>query len=85
MAIVAWLVYHGVFRLLAGNPEAMSPGVHPVGANMLATVCAILVAMVVYVILIFAVRAVTYEELDQLPGGGVLKKVLRKFGFGGRD
>jgi stage V sporulation protein B len=71
MAVVTWLVYHGLFTVLSAHHGQ-------VGANMLATVIAILAAMVVYVILIFAVKAIHYDELDQLPGGGMLKKVIGK-------
>jgi stage V sporulation protein B len=86
MAMVTWLVYHGVFGLLTGDflgfEGKPGPGIvdagHPVGANMLATTLAILVAMVVYVVLIFAVKAVRYEELDQIPGGGLLKRIVGK-------
>ena len=71
MAVVTWLVYHGLFTVLSAHHGQ-------VGANMLATVIAILAAMVVYVILIFAVKAIHYDELDQLPGGGMLNKVIGK-------
>lgn len=48
-------------------------------SNSIATLLAIAVGAVVYVILIFSVKAITMEELEQIPGGGKLTKILRRF------
>lgn len=47
--------------------------------NSLATLIAICVGAVVYLVLIFAVKAITVDELDLIPGGTKLKKIVGKF------
>lgn len=48
--------------------------------NSVATLCAIMVGVIVYAVLIFAVKAITIEEVEtSFPGGTKLAKILRKF------
>ncbi len=47
--------------------------------NSVATLLAIMVGVVVYGILIFALKAITLKEVESMPGGTKLVKVLRKF------
>lgn len=47
--------------------------------NSIATLFAIMVAVVVYVVLIFALKAITLEEVKTMPGGTKLVKILTKF------
>ena len=48
-------------------------------SNSIATLLAIVIGAGVYVILIFTVKAITMEEVERMPGGNKLAKVLRKF------
>ena len=47
--------------------------------NSIATLAAIMVGGIVYVILIFALKAITLAEVETMPGGTKLVKILRKF------
>ena len=47
--------------------------------NSIATLLAIVVGAVIYVILIFTLKAITLEEVASMPGGTKLVKVIRKF------
>ena len=47
--------------------------------NSISTLFAICVGAVVYVVLIFVFKAITMEDLDAIPGGGKLKRVIGKF------
>ncbi|MGN0659910.1 MAG: oligosaccharide flippase family protein [Emergencia sp.] len=47
--------------------------------NSIATLLAIMVGVVVYVILIFALKAITLDEVETIPGGTKLVKIIRKF------
>ncbi len=70
----AWALgcYEVLVRLLAGH-SAM-------GANALACGIAILTSMAVYAVCIFAVKAITVEEMEEgFPGGAKLAKIVRKF------
>lgn len=49
------------------------------GSNSIATLLAIMVGGIVYVILIFALKAITLDEVETMPGGTKLVKILRKF------
>ncbi|WP_303857423.1 putative polysaccharide biosynthesis protein [Aminicella lysinilytica] len=73
MAGCAFGIYKGLFALL--NTGAHSA----VGISGLCTVIAILAAMVIYAVLIFAVKAITVDELETMPGGTKLAKIARKF------
>ena len=65
MAACAWGAYHICFAVLDGSRWA--------------TVIAILVAMVVYVVMIFITKTVTRDEVTRMPKGDKLVKVLDKF------
>lgn len=47
--------------------------------NSISTLFSIMVGAIVYVILIFMVKAITLEEVETMPGGTKLVKILRKF------
>ena len=47
--------------------------------NALATMTAVLVAIVVYVVATFAVKAITVEDLADFPHGDKLQKIIKKF------
>ncbi len=47
--------------------------------NSIATLFAIMVGVVVYVILIFTLKAITLEEVETMPGGTKLVKILKRF------
>lgn len=66
MSVTAW----GTYRL-------MTAVVH-VG-NGLATVTAVFFAVIVYVVMVFFVKAITPEELKDLPGGEKLSRIAGKF------
>ena len=71
MAAVTYGVYWLVTYILAGH-----------GANVVnaaGVLAAILCAAAVYVILLFAFKAIRMEELDNFPGGKRLAKILQKF------
>ena len=46
------------------------------GRDILATALAILVGVVVYAILVLALRTLTREDLEMMPGGKKLAKIL---------
>lgn len=72
MGVVAFALYHVLWPVLRAF-------VSPVLANALAVAVAILGAIVFYAFAIFAVHAVTLEEIEQMPRGEKLARVLRKF------
>lgn len=47
--------------------------------NSIATMVGILIGVVTYVVLIFVLKAITMEEVETMPGGTKLTKILRKF------
>lgn len=73
LLMAAWAlgVYKGMMIILAGHSGNM--------ANALSAAVAILTAMVIYIILIFAVRAITPEELERMPGGRRFARLANKF------
>lgn len=46
--------------------------------NSIATLAAIMVGGIVYVILIFVIKAITVDELETMPGGRKIAKIVRK-------
>ena len=48
-------------------------------SNSIATLLAIMVGGIVYLILIFTLKAITLAEVETMPGGTKLVKILRKF------
>ena len=48
-------------------------------SNLLSTLLAVCVGAAVYVVLIFAVKAITKDEIARLPKGDKLVKILDKF------
>lgn len=65
MAICAWGSYKILFVVLSGS--------------RMATVIAILLAMVVYGIMVFATKTVTKEEVAKMPKGDKIVRILDKF------
>lgn len=65
MGLVTW----GAFNLLYDFMDG----------SRLATVIAILIAVVVYAVMIFATKTITKEELANMPKGGKIVKILDKF------
>lgn len=49
------------------------------GSNSIATLLAIMTGVVVYGVLIFSLRAITLDEVETMPGGTKLSKIIRKF------
>ena len=72
MAGWAFMIFHVLMKLMAGS------GHSEIALSGLCTIIAILTAMVVYAILIFLVRAITIEELEQVPIGRKLARIIRK-------
>lgn len=65
MGIVTWGVFNILYNLLDGS--------------RLATLIAIMIAVVVYAVMIFATKTITKEELATMPKGNKLVKILDKF------
>ena len=65
MGIGTWGSYHLFYNLLDGS--------------RLATVIAIMIAVIIYVIMIFVTKTITREEVAKLPKGDKLVKILDKF------
>ena len=57
----------------------LSGGHSAIAVSGISTIVAILVAMVIYAVLIFLLKAITVEELETMPGGTKLAKIARKF------
>lgn len=55
--------------------------IHHYLGNTMSTLLAIAIAGLVYVIAIFAVKGISGEELDMIPGGGKIAKILKKRGY----
>ena len=66
MAAAAWGSHGLLARVLHGS----------LGRDMLATAGAILVGVVVYAVLVLALRTLTREDLEMMPGGKKLARVL---------
>ena len=66
MAAAAWGSHGLLSRVLYGS----------LGKDMLATAGAILVGVVVYAVLVLALRTLTREDLEMMPGGKKLARVL---------
>ena len=77
MGGAAWAVYGLMYRVLSHVPEGETERVISWGGNALATLGAIAVAMVVYVVLVVALRAVSREDLALMPKGEKIAKLLR--------
>ena len=65
MGLGTWGSYHLLYNLLDGS--------------RLATIGAIMIAVVIYVIMIFVTKTITREELEKLPKGTKLVKIYDKF------
>lgn len=77
MGGAAWAVYGLMYRVLSHVPEGETERVISWGGNALATLGAIAVAMVVYVVLVVALRAVSREDLALMPKGEKIARLLR--------
>ena len=69
MGAAAWAVYGLVARVLSGHSAY--------GANALATFCGILAGVVVYGVLVIALRILRAEDVKALPKGEKIAKLLR--------
>ena len=69
MGGAAWAVYGLVYRLLSGHSAY--------GANALATLVGILAGVVVYGVLVVALRILRAEDVKALPKGDKITKLLR--------
>ena len=49
------------------------------GSNSVSTLLAVLCAVAVYVVSVFAIKAITPDELTDFPGGDKLAKIAKKF------
>lgn len=63
MAVAAYLVYEGAYNFLA--------------SNLLATFCSVAVAVVVYVVLVYLLKIVTWEDCQLLPKSEMIAKILK--------
>jgi len=70
MGVSAWTVYGLLSRVLSGGGSAYL-------GNAVSTLGAIFVAVVVYGILVLALRILRAEDLDSIPHGKKLAKILR--------
>lgn len=77
MGGAAWAVYGLMYRVLSHVPQGETERVISWGGNALATLGAIAVAMVVYVVLVVALRAVSREDLALMPKGEKIARLLR--------
>ena len=77
MGAAAWAVYGLMYRVLSHVPEGGTERVISWGGNALSTMGAIAVAMVVYVALVVALRAVSREDLSLMPKGDKIARLLR--------
>lgn len=77
MGAAAWAVYGLMYRVLSHVPEGGTERIISWGGNALATMGAIAVAMVVYVALVVALRAVSREDLSLMPKGDKIARLLR--------
>lgn len=72
MGFAAWGVYGLAAKVLTGADGALSGT-----ANALATLAAIAVAFVIYLVLILVTRAISKEDLSLMPKGEKIAKLLR--------
>lgn len=77
MGGAAWAVYGLMYRVLSHVPQGETERVISWGGNALATLGAIAVAMVVYVVLVVALKAVSREDLALMPKGEKIARLLR--------
>ena len=77
MGAAAWAVYGLLYRVLSHVPEGETERVITWMDNAVATMGAIGVAMVIYVVLVVALRAVSREDLALMPKGDKIAKLLR--------
>ena len=70
-------MYGLLFRVLSHVPEGETERVISWMGNAVATMGAIGVAMVIYVVLVVALRAVSREDLALMPKGDKIAKLLR--------
>ncbi len=77
MGAAAWAVYGLLYRVLSYVPDGETERVITWMGNAVATLGAIGVAMIVYVVLVAALRAVSREDLALMPKGDKIAKLLR--------
>ncbi len=77
MGAAAWAVYGLLYRVLSHVPEGETERVITWMGNAVATMGAIGVAMVIYMVLVVALRAVSREDLALMPKGDKIAKLLR--------
>ena len=77
-----YMLTYGKPAIAAAVMGAIAFGVHKFTmgflGNSIATLIAIMAGGIAYAVLIFAVKAITVEEVEMLPGGAKLQKVIRK-------
>ena len=77
MGGAAWAVYGLLYRVLSHVPEGETQRVISWAGNAAATLGAIGVAMIVYVVLVAALGAVSREDLALMPKGDKIARLLR--------
>ena len=77
MGAAAWAVYGLAARVLSYVPAGETEAVLSRTGNALATLGAIGVAMVIYCVLVVALRAISRDDLSLMPKGDKLAKLLR--------
>ena len=70
MSVTAAGIYKGVEILIGSESH---------GSAALCTLLAVMAAVIVYVVSVFAIKAITPDELKDLPGGDKLEHIARKF------
>lgn len=77
MGGAAWAVYGLLERLFGVWGVFQAQGVLSRGGNVVATICAIGLAVIVYFILVIAMRAVSRDDVLLMPKGEKIAKLLR--------
>ena len=77
MGGAAWAVYGLVSRLLSHVPEGGTERVLSNTGNAVATLLAIVVAMIIYLVLVVALRCISRDDLALMPKGDKLARLLR--------
>ena len=77
MGAAAWAVYGLGSKLLSSAPEGGGPAVLSTTGNAICVLGAIGVAMVVYLALVAALRAISRDDLSLMPKGDKLARLLR--------
>ena len=76
MGAAAWAVYGLAEKVLSAVPEGETEAVLSRTGNAMATLGAIGVAVVIYLALVVALRAITRDDLSLMPKGERIARLL---------